>query len=134
MEIRDKRFEIRLSARRSGAERRFYSRGGRHRRAAHWAVLSGIDVTHKKPTSKNRSHTREERKKTRAAYATQQKIAHVGLSAPHGGAQLKNSHPPLPFIFFIFLYGQSKVPKAEGVYLQARGAGMTTPAWCRRRR
>ena len=80
----------RLSVPRSGAERRFYSRGGRHRRAAHWAVLSCLDVTHRKPTSKNRSHTREERK-TRTAYAIQQKIAHVGLSAPHDGAQLKNA-------------------------------------------
>ena len=33
---------FRLSVPRSGAERRFYSRGGRHRRAAHWAVLSGL--------------------------------------------------------------------------------------------
>ena len=65
-------------------------RGGRHRRAAHWAMLSGLAVTHKKPTSKNRSHTREERK-TRTAYAIKQKIAHVGLSAPHDGAQLKNA-------------------------------------------
>ena len=80
----------RLSVPRSGAERRFYSRGGRHRRAAHWAVLSCLDVAHRKPTSKNRSHTREERK-TRTAYAIQQKIAHVGLSAPHDGAQLKNA-------------------------------------------
>ena len=80
--------QYRLSVPRSGAERRFYSRGGGHRRAAHWAVLSGLAVTHKKPTSKNRSHTREERK-TRTASAIQQKIAHVGLSAPHDGAQLK---------------------------------------------
>ena len=27
----------------------------------------------------------------------------MGLSAPHDGAQLKNSHPPLPFIFLFFL-------------------------------
>ena len=124
------RKQNRLSVPRSGAERRFYSRGGRHRRAAHWAVLSFLDVTHRKPTSKNRSHTREERK-TRTAYAIKQKIAHVGLSAPHDGAQLKTSHPPLPLFFFI---KQSQVPKAERVYLQARGAGMTTPAWCCRRR
>ena len=32
--------QTRLSVLRSGAERHFYSRGGRHRRAAHWAVLS----------------------------------------------------------------------------------------------
>ena len=38
---------IRLSVPRSGAERRLYSRGGRHRRAAHWAVLSGLVVAHK---------------------------------------------------------------------------------------
>ena len=37
--------------------------------------------------------------------------------------------PANHFPFFNFFYGHSKVPEAEGVYLQARGAGMTTPAW-----
>ena len=41
--------------------------------------------------------------RTGTAYAIQQKIAHVGLSAPHDGAQLKNSHPPLLLFFFIFM-------------------------------
>ena len=75
-------------------------------------------MTHKKPTSKNRSHTREERK-TRTAYATQQKIAHVGLSAPHDGAQLKTPHPPLPFFSFFFLAMQG----AQGRESLFTGAG-----------
>jgi hypothetical protein len=81
-------------------------------------VLSCLDVTHRKPTSKNRSHTREERK-TRTAYAIQQKIAHVGLSAPHDGAQLKNSHPPLPLLFFFYM----AKPGAQGRESLFTGAG-----------
>ena len=81
----------RISIPRSGAELRFYSRGGRHRRAAHWAVLSvAWGDSPENPTSKIRSHTRE-RRKSRPTSAIQQKIAHVELSAPHDGAQLKRA-------------------------------------------
>ena len=64
-------------------------------------------------------------------HAIQQMIAHVGLSAPHDGAQLKTPTHHFP-LFYCFLWA-SKVPKAGRVYSQARGAGMTTPAWCCRR-
>ena len=51
-----------LSVPRSGAERLFYSRRGRHRRAAHWAVLSGLAETRKEThIKKSKSHKRKEK-------------------------------------------------------------------------
>ena len=47
------------------------------------------------PHQKIGSHTKE-RRKTRTTYSIKQKAAHVGLSAPHDGAQLKNADIAVP--------------------------------------
>ena len=125
----------RLSVPRSGAERRFYSRGGRHRRAAHWAVLSGLDVTHKEThIEKSKSHKRREKDTNRVRYPTKDSARGAQCAARRSPTQKLTPATQTSLYFFIFFNGQSKVPKAERVYLQARGAGMTTLAWCCRRR
>ena len=78
---------------------------------------------HKKPTSKNRSHTKEEERQEPCTLPNKRAIAHAGLSAaPHDGAQLKNSHPPIPFIFIIFLKWAKQGAQQGGETLFA-GAG-----------
>ena len=60
-------------------------------------MLSGLAVTHKKNhIEKSKSHKRKKKDTNHCTYAIQQKTAHVGLSAPHDGAQLKNADIAVP--------------------------------------
>ena len=66
---------------------------------AHWAVLPGLAVTHKEThIEKSKSHNKRKKKDTNhVRYPTKDSArgtaSHVGLSAPHDGAQLKNKTP-----------------------------------------